>query len=150
MESELNPRQLTNLQGYSLQPSFLSCFCLSDKKGNKERGGTDSFPSNCPLSPDWLAETRPPFSNPRRWRRLRYRAHDGNFSVSRSGPARCPSLRASRAPGHRPTPLRAMEPELVAQKPPQPRRRSRRVSELCPGGAAGPSPDNPCSEPAGR
>ncbi|XP_032956595.1 neuroepithelial cell-transforming gene 1 protein isoform X1 [Rhinolophus ferrumequinum] len=43
-----------------------------------------------------------------------------------------------------------MDPELAAQKQPQPRRRSRRASELCAGGAAGPSPDNPRPEPAGR
>ncbi|KAM5284794.1 neuroepithelial cell-transforming gene 1 protein isoform 2-T2 [Hipposideros larvatus] len=43
-----------------------------------------------------------------------------------------------------------MEPELAAQQQPQPRRRSRRASELCTGGVAGPSPDTPRPEPDGR
>lgn len=55
-------------------------------------------------------------------------------------------------PGTRPPhrPLRAMEPEPAVQKQPQPRRRSRRASELCAGGAAGPSPDTPGPEADGR
>nr|KAF6431937.1 hypothetical protein HJG63_014081 [Rousettus aegyptiacus] len=43
-----------------------------------------------------------------------------------------------------------MEPEPAVQKQPQPRRRSRRASELCAGGAAGPSPDTPGPEADGR
>ncbi|XP_036122926.1 neuroepithelial cell-transforming gene 1 protein isoform X4 [Molossus molossus] len=43
-----------------------------------------------------------------------------------------------------------MEPELAAQKQRQPRRRSRRASELCAGSAAGPSPDTPRPEPDRR
>ncbi|KAM8800878.1 neuroepithelial cell-transforming gene 1 protein isoform 1-T1 [Rhynchonycteris naso] len=43
-----------------------------------------------------------------------------------------------------------MESELAAQKHPQPRRRSRRASELCAGGGPGPSPDTPGPEPDGR
>ncbi|XP_036921788.1 neuroepithelial cell-transforming gene 1 protein isoform X1 [Sturnira hondurensis] len=43
-----------------------------------------------------------------------------------------------------------MEPELAAQKQPQPRRRSRQASELCAEGATGPLPDTPRPEPDGR
>ncbi|XP_054450126.1 neuroepithelial cell-transforming gene 1 protein isoform X1 [Pteronotus mesoamericanus] len=43
-----------------------------------------------------------------------------------------------------------MDPELAAQKQPQPRRRSRRASELCAGSSAGPLPDTPRPEPDGR